>query len=338
MDKQQIISFIQNQLAQGKISQQDLATLSGSPHNTLTEQTISHPSAATSVASSEHTSKNLINVFYIIGAVIVLIGIVILLAQNWNDIGFIGRVGSTLGIALVAYVAALTLSKTVHDVLSQVMFMISAVLAPFGTFILLNEMGINMDATTQIMIAVVLACIYTVAQYVARKNILVIIIVALGTWAYYAFLFKILDNQVFNNDLLMWATMLLGVSYGAIAHGYAAIKDESVDRKFQRASVAHLLYGAGTLALLGGGISLGGIWDLPYIILLFVTFYASIFLKSRAMLIIAAGFLVGHIVKLTSKYFLDSIGWPLALIICGFAVIGVGYMTYYFNRKYLAKK
>ncbi|MES2436621.1 MAG: DUF2157 domain-containing protein [Patescibacteria group bacterium] len=337
MDKQQIISFIQNQVAQGNISRDDLAALAGIDTPQV-QSVLATGTTPNTVVSPEHSSRNLINVFYIIGAIIVLIGVIILLGQNWDDIGFIGRVGSTLGIALVTYLAGLTLSKSVHDTLSQVMFMLSAVLAPFGTFILLDEMNVFVDISAQVVIALVFVCIYSVAQFVARKNILTVVIAGYATWAYYAFLLKILDNQLFDNDIIIWATMLLGISYCAVAYGYSSKKVGSVEKVTQRASITHLFYGAGTLAILGGGISLGGMWDLPYIVLIFATFYLSVFVKNRAMLVIAAAFLVGHIIKLTSKYFLDSVGWPLALIICGFAVIGVGYMTYYVNRKYLAKK
>lgn len=42
---------------------------------------------------------------------------------------------------------------------------------------------------------------------------------------------------------------------------------------------------------------------------------------------------MGYILKITSEYFADSLGWPLALMIAGFGMIGVGYLTVYIKRK-----
>jgi uncharacterized membrane protein len=331
MEKQQIIAFIQNQIEARKISREDLLVIAhGLPESSITIGS----TPTTAAAIQENTSKNLINVFYVIGALIVLIGVVILIAQNWDEIGFIGRVGVTLGISLITYITALLFSKTAHNVLSQVMFTLSAVLAPFGTFILLDEMRIDLDSATQVIMSLVFVIIYSVAYFISRKNILVLIVTTFATWAYYAFLFNLFEEDLFNDNLITWATMVLGFSYFAIGYGFAAMNSSDGG---ERRSVSHVLYASGTLAVLGSGIALGGIWDLIFIALIFATFYVSVFLRSRAMLVLAAGFLVGHIIKLTSKYFLDSIGWPLALILCGFAVIGVGYMTYYVNKKYITR-
>jgi hypothetical protein len=63
--------------------------------------------------------------------------------------------------------------------------------------------------------------------------------------------------------------------------------------------------------------------------------FIAIHLRSRAVLIFGAAFLVGDIFKLTSEYFQDSLGWPLMLVLAGFLLIGVGYLTFYLNNKYL---
>ena len=96
------------------------------------------------------------------------------------------------------------------------------------------------------------------------------------------------------------------------------------------------IYGFGTLAILGAGIFIGGVFDLILIALIFAVFYGSVYLKSRSMLIFGAIFLMAHIIKLTSKYFVGSVGWPVALIIVGFLVIGVGYMTFYLNKRFMS--
>ncbi len=92
--------------------------------------------------------------------------------------------------------------------------------------------------------------------------------------------------------------------------------------------------GFGALSLLGFGITIGGFFDIFYILILFAGFYGSIYLKSRAMLLFSSLFLMAHMIKLTSRFFVDSLGWPISLIIIGFLIIGVGYGSYQVKKKY----
>ena len=46
--------------------------------------------------------------------------------------------------------------------------------------------------------------------------------------------------------------------------------------------------------------------------------------------------LMAYILKITSEYFSSGLGWPLALILAGLAMIGVGYMSISIKKKYLS--
>ena len=320
MEKEQIISLIQTQLQIGAISKEDLLALA----------------AGTGIGEdgmpSAQPHKNLVNVFYGIGAIIVLTGIVILVAQHWEDIGYIGRLLVTAGIAAATFAAGLILKG--QRVLSQALFTLSAALAPLGAYVVLTENGVSFGLTEQLIIGVALAALFGFAWFLSRRSILVLLIAFNLTWAYYAGLLKAVEGMMYMGDLLTWATVLAGAAYILAGFGYKgnAVEGESVR---EGRSVRSLLYGLGTLATLGAGFSLEGVWDLVYIPLLFAAFYLSVYLKTRAMLVFAGIFLIAHLVYLTSKYFVDSIGWPIALVICGFIIIGIGYATFYVMRRYM---
>ena len=72
-----------------------------------------------------------------------------------------------------------------------------------------------------------------------------------------------------------------------------------------------------------------------YIGLNFGVLFLSVALKSRAMLVIGSLYLMGYILKITAEYFSDSLGWPISLVIAGFALIAVGYGTFRINQKYI---
>jgi uncharacterized membrane protein len=323
MEKQQIVSFIEGQIASGRISRSELIDIANG------EVARSHSDLASE--KRESSSKNLIGTFYTIGAIIVILGVGILAAQHWDEIGFIGRILITLGISLVTYMSGLLLNKPHQKIVSQVFFTLSASLAPLGAYVLLKEANIIFDSTTQVATALVLLTLFGTALAISKKNVLVLISIGFATWAYYACIVKVFGFTYYNFDLFKWATMLLGLSYILVAYGYKATETE-------QKAVKNLLYGFGTLAILGAGISIGGTFDLFFIALIFAAFYGSVYLRSGSMLILGALFLMAHIIKLTSKYFVGSIGWPVALILVGFFVIGVGYMTYYLNKKFISTK
>src|ERR1035437_1533501 len=322
MEKQQILSLIQDQLTKGVISNADLIQIA----NNIPPSPSSAP-------------KNLINVFYWIGAIISILGVSVLVIQHWNDIGFGGRLLATLGLSVATYVSGLVFRAPSQRVVSQIMYIISACLSTMATYVLLHEGGVDFSSSVQCVSALSIAFIYGIAFAISKKQILILIVTAFATWAYYAFIFKIFGSIYYDADFITWATMLHGVSYLCIAYGYRSIVSvaDQYD-SFQQKSIQNVLYGLGAFAILAAGIFVGGSFDLFYIALIFAAFYGSVYVRSGSMLFLAGFFLMAHIIKLTSKYFVDSIGWPVALIITGFLVIAIGYGTFYVNKKFISQK
>jgi hypothetical protein len=320
MEKQQLLSLLQAELRAGTVNQEEIRALIGQSSSNIEKQSL----------DGDSSSHKVVNILYTIGAIIAIVGIVILLAQNWMEIGFAGRVLSTLGIALATYIIGFITRASHQSHLSQIMFFISAVIAPIGSFVLLDEAGVDMSLSVNLALALILTIIYTVAYFATRRHILVLVSVGYATWTYFALLLKMFSFGDVPAEILKWATLIAGVAYILIARGY-----ESKESSSQGRSVSGVLYAAGTLAVLGAGISFGGAFDIIFIALLFAGFYGSIFFKSRGMLLLSALFLMIHIGKLTAEYFADSIGWPVALIFIGFVVIAVGYGTLWLNRKFI---
>lgn len=309
MEKQEIISFIETQIADGKISREDLLNINADKHE---------------------TSKNLINIFYVIGAIIAIIGITILTVQNWSDIGFFGRIFITLGISLIAYIFGYLLKDKEKSTLSQIMFSMSAVLAPVGSGVLLYEADIETTPIVITSISLLWTLVYGLALWATRKNILILITTFFASVAVYAFASDIFSISYSAPTFFKWLTIFMGISYLLIAYSLSGIGDE------EKKSVKSILYGLGTIGVLASGMSLGGVFDLIMIAVIFGSFYASVYLKSRVMLILSAIFLVAHIMQITSEYFAESMNWALALIFAGFMIIGIGYATFYLNKKYIS--
>ncbi len=328
MDKQQVISLIESKMHEGIISREDLLKVAGGS---------SVSSVPLLTSNKEHSGVGIINILYGIGAIIALVGVVILVGQHWEEIGFAGRVLVTLGLSFVTYIAAFFLTN--QRQISQVMFTLSGALAPVGVSVMLNESSIVITPLIMFYIGFALALVYFTAWWATRRNVLVLFVTGFLTWAYYALIIHFLGNSysLYDSDIFKIATMILGITYLFVAYGFEHMMVGDKDGSpRERKSITGILYGFGSLAILSAGISFGGWFNFAFIAVLFGMFYGSVFLKSRAMLVFSSLFLMGHIGKITSEYFADSIGWPLALIITGFLIIGVGYMTFGLNKKYLS--
>ena len=55
-------------------------------------------------------------------------------------------------------------------------------------------------------------------------------------------------------------------------------------------------------------------------------------LQSRMLLVLSTFALIAYIIYFTAEYFADSIGWPVALILLGFTIIGIGYFSIRLGR------
>jgi hypothetical protein len=374
MEKQQLISLIQSQIAEGKISKEDLSQI-------ISAEVVSAP-----VVVKEETSKKLIDVFYAIGGIIAVIGVIILVAQNWAEIGLLGRIFVTLGISVATYVIGLLVKDEEKNVLSQIMFLISSVLAPVGVSITLDEFGIEFTATILALVSVCLAVLYGFAFWDSTKRRVLVLISAIfaaisvfalasetdstnlfllsasalsAVWAgVYAFVISktkmhplmivvaffgtvatyFLSMEFFADsynavDYFKWLTILVGASYILLSSN---IENQNNDRDIR--IIKNIFYGIGTLAVLGTGISFGGVFDLILILVIFGFFYASVYFRSSLMLLFSALFLISHILKITSEYFSDSVNWAVMLIFIGFLIIGIGYTSFYLNKKYISQK
>jgi len=66
--------------------------------------------------------------------------------------------------------------------------------------------------------------------------------------------------------------------------------------------------------------------------------YASVVLHSRALLAVATLAILGYTGYFTGQHFVDSIGWPLALIAFGLMLIGLSAVAFRLDRQYVRRK
>lgn len=277
-------------------------------------------------------------ILYYIGGAIVFLGISILLWQNWSTLGFGTKVLATLGAGIAAYFVGLLFSRDERtETAGSAFYLISALVTPIGLWVVFDNAGFDASSYgSQSLIAGIMLGTFLLSLAVFRKNVFTLFSILFGTWLFFSLTSWMVGGAPYFNDwkFYMYRVLVAGVAY--ILMGYAFSKNE-------RAPLSGFLYGFGILGFLGAALALGEwkpnqnvFWELIYPGLVFGALFLSVHVKSKAFLTWGTLFLMAYILKITSEYFSTGLGWPLALVIAGLAMIGVGYMSLSIKKKYLS--
>lgn len=271
---------------------------------------------------------------YILGAAIVIIGIVILVAQIWDDIGSSGRIVVTLGLGLlIAVSGSLLMKQKPNDNIGAIFHFIGGMLIPGGAVVTIFE--INQDFVSLWPITLSFGAIflfYLTLNAIHKHPILTFFTIANGTAFIYLVVEAMVEGPFYRHeDLYAYLTMVIGASYLLLAHAFRA--------SWNRRLVETLNF-FGSVGFLGAAFSQvfdSLPWQLSFFLFVLVGLGLSVYMKSRIILIISTLFLIAHISYITSEYFANSLGWPVSLVVLGFIFIGLGYISFNINKKYIGE-
>jgi hypothetical protein len=326
MDKRSLLDAVSELAAAGELSEAELiAAFRGGTSEDDTERV------------ARHTRYS--RVLYFIGGGVVITGIVALIGQIWNDLGAAMHIVVTLGSGLAAYVVGVLLSSRKWlGAAGPAFFLISALVLPLGMVVTLDEAGISPEGYGwQSLIALLLMGAFLAAYLIFRANSVLVYAIIYATWLFFGVTSWLVGpNPIFDEvEFLEYRILGLGLAYLVLGYAFEGT---------EREALSGALYGFGCLGFLGAALALGGwepsqnvFWELVFPGLVFSVLYASVHLKSKALLTFGSLFLGAYLVKITSEYFSDSLGWPLALVLAGLMLMGVGYLTLHLKRRYLTQ-
>ena len=323
----EVLSDLSTLVKSGQVSREQVLSIVGEK-----------PAQSSSVKQTPAQRINLQRIMYYIGGFIVLLGIVIFIAQFWDSMSQVSRTAVALVSALSAYsLGYYFFANTPSKDFGHAFFVISAALFPLGVGTALDTLGVSATTPEGASVNAALLFIIFFASYWSLKAAIFLpfSIIAASTFyfTFTLFLFKTVQPIPHFSE---YQILALGVAYLSIGYYFSITK---------QGFMTGLLYFFGLLMVLGTAMILQGFspkinvfWQLIYPFLLVATFWASIKLQDRLFLIIATLFTFGQILKFTSEYFSKSIGWPISLIVSGLVIMGIGYMSFELNKRYLRVK
>lgn len=322
MNKEELLQELSVRISTGEISREEVVSRFSFAPITQGENKEEN--------SSTHFSVT--KMLYVLGAAIVVIGVLIFVAQLWDDIGSFGRIVVTLGLGfLLTAIGSLLLKNKPEENIGTVFHFIGGMLIPGGAIVTLSELNVDFNTLWSVAVTFgVIFAFYLLLNVVHKNAVLTFFAIANGTAFVYLLVEAIVDGPFYRHeDLYAYLTMVVGISYLLLAHAF---------RDGWNQKLIGALYFFGITGFLGAAFSQvfdSAMWQMFYFLLVIGGLSLAVYMRSRAILVMSTLFLIVHVSYITGKYFADSLGWPISLVVLGFVFIGLGYASITINKKYI---
>ncbi len=322
MTNEELLQILSAKVTAGEISRGEIINRLSGQGSTLIEK-----------GRTFHFS--LTKIFYVLGILVALVGIIFFVRQIWNDVGSAGRIFVTLGLGLILAATGSVFLKTKSESrLGQVFHVLAGFLIPGGALVTLNEI-IGLDSLDSLWPVTIVSgavfLFYLLLTVSHRNEVLTFFAAVNGTTFVYLLVESMVDGPFYqHDDIYAYLTMIIGLSYLLLAHSFRDSWNKHL------VGIFNFLGAAGFLGAAFSRVFESVPWQLLFFVLTIVGLSLSVYLKSRSVLVVSTLFLVAHFIYITKEYFADSISWPISLVVLGFLFIGLGYISITINKKYLS--
>lgn len=325
MQKQELLDLIKQQIASGNISASEVASA------------LQLQSSASPTTDSNKKRLSATSILYSIGGLILVLGIGAFVFSFWDNLNGLVRVLITLGFAAAAYIAgAMLRGDADHGKISRVLFFISGILAPIGAFVTLDSLRIDYGSFGwSATIAFLLSVIYASSLFFFRTAEFAFFTTIFSTWMIYAVVGYAIDlsgSATMLEHTYKYLTIAIGAAYLLIQSVIASGKiNEETGARDQQAFDRFLTF-FGATGIFGAMIALSDwspnqsvAWEFLSVVAVLGGLVLASRTANRTLLKTSALFVFVLIIRFTSEYFVDSLGWPIALIVAGIALLAAGY-------------
>ena len=331
MNKHQILKDLVTLVESGDLTESEILEAIGA------EKAL--PVADKQGSDKQSIASRLSTVLYYIGGGVVFLGMVFLIAQEWNRFGTSTKIIVTLGSGIAAFVVGVLFSNQKRlGAAGPAFFLISALLLPGGLFVTYDEAGIDVgNLSAQIQIAGLLFAAYLGGYTVIRRNVLLTFAFIFGCWLFFAITNYMVRGAPMVDDwsFINYRILFVGLAFMLLGYSFSGT---------DREPLTSWLYTFGVIGFLGAGFALGEwkptqnvFWESVYPGLVFGIIFLSTHIKSRILLVFGALALGAYLTKITAEYFSDSLGWAFSLVILGFLLMGVAFLAVRVNRRYVSQ-
>ena len=277
----------------------------------------------TEPASSPSFRGILPRLFASLGGTFIFAGLCVFIGMNWEEMNAAARIIVTLGSGLATFGMGLAaLARSRYEKAATPLFLIAVVLQPTGILVALDELssGGNWHYAGLLM-AAIMACQQGVTFVVKRRTTL-LFTTLLFSVTFLSVLFDLLD---------------IDPQITAVTLGLSLILVNIAVDKTRHTTITPFWYLTGSAGFLYGVFDM--LEDTPMEILFLAIacgiVYLSVYVRSRTLLVCGTVSILAYIGYFTGQHFLESWGWPLALILLGFVLIVLSAAAVRINQKFM---
>lgn len=310
-------------MSQKEDALQDIISLA--KRNNIGFDEIKHALEAAPILASKPSSSVLSKLFAYIGGIFVFAGIGVFISMFWDEFGSAARVIVTLGVGFAMFVMALTcLTDKRYEKVATPLFLGAMWLQPTGILVMLQEYASGGDARHGLLFMAGVMLVQQAATFWAKRRTVLAFGAIFFGMIFFGYLFDIWD---FNEKLI---GTIIGTSLLCIAYALNRSKHEAI---------APFWYFIGAILLMWAVFAAveGTPFELLYLGLSALLIFLSTYVRSRTLLLVGTLSMLCYIGYFTAKHFANTLGWPIALVMIGIALIGMSALAIRLNNKYIKK-
>lgn len=300
---------------------QDIVALAQHNHITLAE--IAQALDASSVQPNAAPASVLSKLFGYVGGIFVFAGIGVFISMYWDDFGSASRVIITLGSGLVAFVMGLVcLTDQKYERAATPLFLMASVLQPTGIIVMLQEYSSGGDVRHGLLFMAAYMLVQQGATFWAKQRTVLAFSAVLFGCIFFANLFDIWDVD----------EKLIGIVIGSSLLCIAYAMQQS-----KHMAIAPFWYFVGAVLLLWSMFELveNSLLEPVYLGATAFIIFLSTYVRSRTLLLVGTLAMLIYIGYYTAEHFANTVGWPIALVIIGIALIGLSALAVRLNNQYI---
>lgn len=265
--------------------------------------------------------------FSALGGIFIFSGIIAFIAMFWGEMNGASRVTITLGSGFALFVMGLMAAQEGKEERYRKacvpLLLMAGWLQPTGLFVLLHEyFHKDSDVRYACLFVFGVMLVQQLATFVAiRRTVLLFFSLAFGS-LFFSTMFSLLGVS---ND---WSSVVVGFSLLNLSYALS-------NMGYRNLPGAGFLFGGG--AFMGGAFSLlqRSPLELFYLALACFVVYVSTVVRSTTLMLVGVVAMLSYIGYFTEEHFVNSIGWPAALIVLGLVFIGIGVGAVKLKKKYI---
>ncbi len=301
----------------------DIVALASAHHISIEEIT-----SALGRQQIEANKKNiftLTQLFSYLGGIFILAGLSGYIAMTWDSLNSLARIVITLGPGIICLIMAVAFTKQhARERSATALITLSALLQSTGLFVAIYEFstGGGNASIAAFLVFGVLAVQYGICFKQLKRTAFLFFTLAFVVGSF----ISLCDWIDIPDDLtgLICGASLLALSYGVQRTAYN--------------SICGFGYFVSSIVLLWVGFDLlqNSVFEIAFIGLACFMLYVSTIVRSRSILATASISLFSYIGYFSERYFLDSIGWPIFLILLGCLFFGMSHAALKLNKRYFS--